>query len=154
MHLYGHKQLVEHLIYPWYTSQILEQKLRIRQLQRKADKYRNIPSCNNAYKAARNIYVRLLQSVKRESINDLIKSFSGNARKIFNLVNNLTGTKQKTPYQLKTIYQTNLHHSFWKKITKSEMGLITFLHINHNHTPILSITLLILHHSQMKMSIA
>ena len=38
----------------------------------------------------------LLQLAKRESINNnLIKSFSGSARKILNLVNNLSGTKQK-----------------------------------------------------------
>ena len=78
----------------------------------KADEYRNIPPCTNAYKAARNTYVRLLQLADRESIDDLIKSFSGNEKKIFNLVNNLTGTKQETPYQLKTTYLTNLHHSF------------------------------------------
>ena len=91
------KQVVEHPTYPWYTPQILEHKCRLWQLQRKADKDRNIPACMNEYKAARNTYVRLLQLAKRESINNLIKSFSGDARKIFNLVNNLTGSKQENP---------------------------------------------------------
>ena len=75
----------------------LEHKCRVRKLQSTADKYRPIPSCTKAYKAARNSYVRLLQLAKRESINVLIKSFSGNVKKIFNLVNNLTGNKQKNP---------------------------------------------------------
>ena len=114
---------MEHPIYPWYTSQILEQKCRVRQLQRKAEKYRNIPSCTNAYKAARNIYVRLLQLAKRESINDLIKSFSGNARKIFNLVNNLTGTKQKNHLPADDNLPDKFASFFLEKITKIRNGL-------------------------------
>ena len=62
-----HKQIVEHPTYPWYTPQILEHKCILWQLQRKVDRYRNIPSCMNAYKAARKTYVRLLQLAKRES---------------------------------------------------------------------------------------
>ena len=117
-----HKQVVEHPTYPWYTPQILEQKCRVWQLQRKADKYRNIPSCTNAYKAVRDIYVRLLQSAKRESINNLIKSFGGNARKIFNLVNNLTGTKQKNPLPAEDNLPDKFASFFLEKITKIRNG--------------------------------
>ena len=80
------KQVVEHPVYPWYTPQILERKCRVRKLQRKADKYRHIPSCTKAYKAAGNSYIRLLQLAKRESINVLIKSFSGNVKKSLTLL--------------------------------------------------------------------
>ena len=114
---------MEHSTYPWYTPQILEQKCRVQQLLRKPDKYRNIPSCTNAYKAARNIYVRPLQSAKRESINDLIKSFSGNARKIFNLVNNLTDTKQKKPLPAEDNLPDKFASFFLEKITKIRNGL-------------------------------
>ena len=96
----------------------MEQKCRVQQLQRKADKYRNIPSCTNAYKAVRNIYVRLLQMAKWESINDLIKSFSGNARKIFNLVNNLTGAKQDNPLPAEDNLPDKFGSFFLEKITK------------------------------------
>ena len=112
------KQVAEHPTYPWYTPQILEHKCRLRQQQRKADKYRNIPSCMNAYKAARNTYIRLLQLANRESINDLIKSFRGNARKIFNLVHNLTGTKQENPLPDDDNLPDNFPSFFLEKITK------------------------------------
>ena len=112
------KQVVEHPTKPWYTPQILEHKCRLQQLQRKADKYRNIPSCMNAYKAARNTYIRLLQWARRESINDLIKSFRGNARKIFNLVHNPTGTKQENPLPAEDNLPDKFASFFPEKITK------------------------------------
>ena len=72
----------------------------------------------------RNNYVRLLQSAKRESINDLIKSFSGNARKILNLVNNLTGTKQKkNPLPAEDNLPDKFASFFLEKITKIRNGL-------------------------------
>ena len=110
--------MVEHPVYPWYTPQILEYKHKVRKLQRKADKYRHIPSCTKAYKAARNAYVRLLQLAKRESINVLIKSFSGNVKEIFNLVNNLTGTKQKNPLPAEENLPDKFASFFLDKITK------------------------------------
>ena len=109
---------MEHPIYPWYTPQILEQKHSVRKLQRKADKYRHIPSCTKAYKVVRNSYVRLLQLAKRESINVLIKSFSGNVKKIFNLVNNLTGTKQKKSLPAEENLPDKFASFFLEKITK------------------------------------
>ena len=114
---------MEHPTYPWYTPQILEHKCRLQQLQREADKYRNIPSYTNAYKAARNTYIRLLQLAKRESINNLIKSFSGNARKIFNLVNNLTCTKQENPLPAEDNLPGKFASFFLEKITKIRNGL-------------------------------
>ena len=118
-----HKQVSEHPTYPWYTPQILEQKRRVRQLQRKAEKYRNIPSCTKAYKSARNLYVRLLQMAKRDSINALIKSFNGDTKKIFNLVNNLTGTKQENPLPAQTNLPDKFASFFLDKITKIRNGL-------------------------------
>ena len=117
------KQVVEHPTYPWYTPQILKHKCRLWQLQRKADKCRNIPSCTNAYKAARNTYVRLLQLAKRESINGLIKSFNGNAREIFNLIYNLTGTKQENSLPAKDNFPGKFASFFLEKITKIRNGL-------------------------------
>ena len=81
----------------------------------------------NAYKAARNTYVRLLQLAKRESINDLIKSFSGDARKIFNLVNNLTGTKQENPLPAEDNLPDKFASFFLEKITKIRNGLVHIL---------------------------
>ena len=112
------EQVVDHATYPWYTPQTLEHKCRLWQLQIKADKYKNIPSCTNVYKAARNTYVRLLQSAKRESMNDLIKSFSGDARKIFNLVYNLTGTKQENPLPAENNSPEKFTSFFLEKLTK------------------------------------
>ena len=109
---------MEHPVYPWYTPQILEQKRRVRKLQRKADKYRHITSCTKAYKAVRNSYVRLLQLAKRESINVLIRSFGGNVKKIFNLVNNLTGTKWKNPLPAEKNLPDKFASFFLEKITK------------------------------------
>ena len=118
-----HKQVVEHPTYPWYTPQIPEHKCRLQQLQRKADKYQNIPSCTYAYKATRNTYIRLLQLAKRESINDLIKSFSGDARKIFNFVNNLTGSKQENSIPAEDSLPDKFASFFLEKITKIRNGL-------------------------------
>ena len=109
---------MERPVYPWYTPQILEQKHKVRKLQRKADKYRHIPSCTKAYKAARNSYLRMIQLAKRESINILIKSFSGNVKKIFDLVNNLTGTKQKNPLPAEENLPDKFASFFLEKITK------------------------------------
>ena len=118
-----YKQVVEHPTYPWYTPQILKHKCRLWQLQRKADKYRNIPSCTNAYKAARNTYIRMLQSAKRDSINSLIKSISGNARKIFNLVYNLTDTKQENPLPAEDNLPDKFASFFLERIMKIRNGL-------------------------------
>ena len=71
----------------------------------------------------RNTYIRLLQSAKRQSINDLIKSFSGNARKIFNLVNNPTGTKQENPLPAENTLPDKFASFFLEKITKMRNGL-------------------------------
>ena len=60
---------------------------------------------------------------KRESINDLIKSFSGDARKIFNLVNNLTGTKQEIPLPAEDNLPDKFASFFLEKITKIRKGL-------------------------------
>ena len=66
---------------------------------------------------------RLLQLAKRESINVLIKSFSGDARKIFNLVNNLTGTKQENPLPAEDNLPDKFASFFLEKITKIRKGL-------------------------------
>ena len=60
---------------------------------------------------------------KRESINDLIRSFSGNGRKIFNLMNNLTGTKQKNPLPAEDNLPDKFASFFLEKITKIRNGL-------------------------------
>ena len=77
----------------------------------------------DAYKIARNTYVRLLQLAKKEFINNLIKSFSGDARKIFNLVNNLTGTKQENPLPAEDNLPDKFASFFLEKITKIRKGL-------------------------------
>ena len=77
----------------------------------------------NAYNAARNTYIRLLQLAKRESINNLIKSFSGDARKIFNLVNNLTSTKQENPLPAEDNLPDKFASLFLENITKIRNGL-------------------------------
>ena len=55
---------------------------------------------------------------KRESINDLNKSFSGNARKIFYLVYNLAGTKQENPLPAEENLSDKFALFFLEKITK------------------------------------
>ena len=59
----------------------------------------------------------------RESVNDLIKSFNDNARKIFNLVNNLTSTKQENPLPAEDSLPDKFASFFLEKITKIRKGL-------------------------------
>ena len=65
----------------------------------------------------------MLQLAKRESINDIIKSLSGNARKIFNLVYSLTGTKQENPLPAEDNLPDKFSSFFLEKITKIRNGL-------------------------------
>ena len=149
-----HKQVVEHPIYPWYTSQILEQ------IHAEYDNYRGKLINTEIYHPAP-MHTRL-QEISMSGCyswqrgNPLMTSLSHSVAMqgksltlwtIFLALNKKTLTSWRQPTRQICIILSGKNNS------KSEMGLITFLHINHNHTPILSITLLILHHSQMKMSI-
>ena len=81
---------------PWYNEYIKQQKTVVKNQEWKWTKYRLETNWKN-YKKERNIYNRMIKSSKQQKICEKINESSNDAKKLYALINHLSGCTQENP---------------------------------------------------------
>lgn len=113
---------------PWFTSNILQLKRKLRKSERLWKKYKK-PEQYEAFKSARNEYSHLLSSEKKKSLCEKVLDSKGDSKKLYQFVSSLTGTKSENPMpscENDTILSENFADFFMNKIGKIRDSLKEF----------------------------
>ena len=90
------KNIVIRRKFPWYTSEVREQKRIFRRREKIWRKYR-LDHHWQALKRERNRYIRMLRYSRSNVLNAQIRDCFGDKSKLYNLVSSLTGTQRCNP---------------------------------------------------------
>ena len=81
----------------WYTQQLREQKLIVRNRERKWLKYQTNETWK-AYKRERNRYNNMLTYEKQQNVIGLVQKAIGDTQKLYKIVNKIIGKRDQNPF--------------------------------------------------------
>ena len=81
---------------PWFNDELKEQKRRVRNREKIWRKYREIHQFQ-AFKNEQKTYKNMIIQLRRSALSSKVAEMKGDSKKLFKLVENLTGTETENP---------------------------------------------------------
>ena len=90
------KKITSRIKKPWYDNDLKHQRQIVKNRERKWLKYRE-QSHWKAYKSERNRFITMIKYKKRDYLHNQISATTGNSKKLYQLITNLTSQNKSNP---------------------------------------------------------
>ena len=95
------KKITSRIKKPWYDNDLKHQRQIVKNRERKWLKYREQLHWK-AYKRERNRFITMIKYKKRDHLHNQISATTGNSKKLYQLITNLTGQNKSNPLPAST----------------------------------------------------